>query len=60
MSKEVKKNESKELANPIDLNEWGGSPISSQDIILPRILMMQPMIYTDSFGELTVISIWNS
>lgn len=51
MSKEVKKNESKELANPIDLNEWGGSPISSQDIILPRILMMQPMSDKVTEGE---------
>ena len=42
-SKEVVKKEKNELANPIKMDEWGGSPITSQDIILPRILMMQPM-----------------
>ena len=41
-SKQVVKKENNAIA-PINMDAWGGSPITSKDIVLPRILMMQPM-----------------
>lgn len=43
MSKQVTKKEKNEVGQPLDMEAWGGSPITSQDITLPRIVMMQPM-----------------
>lgn len=31
------------LAPETDMNAWGQSPVSAQDIIIPRIFLMQPM-----------------
>lgn len=43
MSKELAKKEAAELAAALDPNEWGVTEVSSRDIIIPRILLMQPM-----------------
>jgi hypothetical protein len=56
MAKEVVKKESSEVALSTNVNDWGGSPITSQDIIIPRILVMQGLseMVTDGdakFGE---------
>ena len=42
-TKSVSKKTKAEVGEVLDMDEWGGSPITSQDIVLPRILMMQPM-----------------
>jgi hypothetical protein len=54
MSKELetKKSESAlALAEAQDMNAWGGTEISSNDIIIPRILLMQPMSEKVTAGE---------
>ena len=52
MSKAMSKKEKAEVSGPLDLDlDWGGSPITSQDIILPRLLMMQPMSDLVTEGE---------
>jgi len=44
MKNEVAKKENKEVAIPTGANveDWGPSEISGQDVIIPRILLMQP------------------
>lgn len=52
MSKEVTKKENKnEVSTEVNMDEWGGSPISAKDIVLPRILLMQPMSEKVTEGE---------
>ncbi len=41
MTKEVTNKKNNEVGEALDMSEWGGSPITSQDITLPRILVMQ-------------------
>lgn len=41
MTKQVTKKEKNEVGAPLNMDEWGGSPVTSQDITLPRILLMQ-------------------
>lgn len=51
MTKAVTKKGTAEIGEVLDMEDWGGSPITSQDIILPRILMMQPMSDMVTEGE---------
>ena len=53
MSKAVTKQDEKkaEIAIAMDPAEWGAAPISSKDIIIPRILLMQPMSDKVTAGE---------
>lgn len=53
MSKAMTKTDEKkaEIATAMDLNEWGAAPISAKDIIIPRILLMQPMSDKVTAGE---------
>jgi hypothetical protein len=43
VSKEIANKEKSEVAIALDQNEWGVTEVSSRDIIIPRILLMQPM-----------------
>jgi hypothetical protein len=58
MTKAVTENTKKqEIALANDLNEWGPAPISNQDMIIPMLLVQQPMAKrvtagTAKFGDL--------
>jgi hypothetical protein len=51
MVNEVATQEERAVANPNSVEAWGPSSISAKDILIPRILLMQPMSEKVTAGE---------